>query len=326
MRRLLIIGCGDVVRRVLPQLVRRWRVYALVREWDPALRALGVVQLVGDLDRAASLRRLVGLADAVLHSAPPGEDATDDTRTRRLIAVLRRASLPRRLVYISTSGVYGDCAGDRVFETRRLAPRTVRARRRVAAETQLRRFGRASGCAVSILRAPGIYAADRMPLERLRRGLPLLLPAEDIYTNHIHAEDLGRACVAALERGAFARGGRAYNASDDSDITMGDWFGKLADAFALPHPPRVTRAEAEEVLPPVQLSFMRESRRLDNTRLKRELRFALRYPTVDSGIAAALENRAPHPPAPAPRAGVTGDRCAHGIVAVPFSGRPSEGD
>jgi len=326
MRRLLIIGCGDVVRRVLPQLVRRWRVYALVREWDPALRALGVVQIVGDLDRGDSLTRLVGLAQAVLHSAPPGDATSDDARTRRLIAVLRRASLPRRLVYISTSGVYGDCTGDRVFETRRLAPRTARARRRVDAEAQLRRFGRESGCAVSILRAPGIYAADRMPLERLRRGLPLLRPEEDIYTNHIHAEDLGRACVAALERDTFVRGGRAYNAADDSDITMGDWFGKLADAYALPHPPRVSRAEAEKVLPPVQLSFMRESRRLDNTRLKRELRLRLRYPTVDSGIAAALENKAPHPPAPAPRAGVTGDRYAHGIVAGPFSGRPSEGD
>jgi len=288
MRRLLIIGCGDVVRRVLPQLVRRWRVYALVRVWDPALRALGVIQITGDLDRAASLQRLIGLAHAVLHSAPPGEGAEEDTRTRNLIAILRRGSLARRLVYISTSGVYGDCAGDRVFETRRLAPRTARARRRVSAETLLRRFGRESGCAVSILRAPGIYAADRLPLERLRRGLPLLLPQEDIYTNHIHAEDLGRACLAALERGGA---GRAYNASDDSDITMGDWFGKLATAFALPQPPRVTRAEAERVLPPVQLSFMRESRRLDNARLKTELRLRLDYPTVDAGIAAALKGK-----------------------------------
>jgi nucleoside-diphosphate-sugar epimerase len=286
MRRLLIIGCGDVVRRVLPQLVRRWRVYALVRAWDPALRAQGVVQITGDLDRAASLRRLAGLAHAVLHSAPPFDGAEEDTRTRKLIAILRRGSLSRRLVYISTSGVYGDCAGDRVFETRRLAPRTARARRRVSAETLLRRFGRESGCAVSILRAPGIYAADRLPLERLRRGLPLLRAEEDIYTNHIHAEDLGRACLAALERGGA---GRAYNACDDSDIAMGDWFGKLAAAFALPPPPRVTRAEAERVLPPVQLSFMRESRRLDNARLKTELRLRLRYPTVDSGIAAALE-------------------------------------
>lgn len=286
MRRLLIVGCGDVVRRVLPELVRRWRVYALVREPDAALRALGVVQIHGDLDRPATLQRLAGLAQAVLHSAPPSDAAPADLRTRRLIAALRRAgSLPRRLVYIGTSGVYGDCRGERVAETRRLNPRSARGRRRTDAERQLRAFGRESGCRVSILRAPGIYAADRLPLDRLRRGDPVLHRDEDSYTNHINAEDLGRACVAALERGGA---NRCYNASDDSDLPMGDWFDKLADAFALPRPPRVTRAEAERRLPAVMFSFMSESRRLDNTRLKRELGLALRYPTVDAGIAAAL--------------------------------------
>lgn len=286
MRRLLIVGCGDVVRRVLPELVRRWRVYALVREPEAALRALGVVQIRGDLDRPATLRRLAGLAQAVLHSAPPADAADSDLRTRRLIAALRRAgSLPRRLVYIGTSGVYGDCRGEGVAETRRLNPRSARGRRRADAERQLRVFGRESDCRVSILRAPGIYAADRLPLDRLRRGDPVLNRDEDSYTNHIHAEDLGRACVAALERGGA---NRCYNASDDSDLPMGDWFDKLADAFALPRPPRVTRAEAQRRLPPVMLSFMSESRRLDNTRLKRELGLALRYPTVDAGIAAAL--------------------------------------
>jgi nucleoside-diphosphate-sugar epimerase len=290
MRRLLIIGCGDVVRRVLPRLVRRWRVFALVRTWDPDLRRMGVVQIVGDLDDAASLRRLTGLAHAVLHSAPPAEGDAGDRRTRRLLAALRRGSLPRRLVYISTSGVYGDCSGSRVFETRRLAPATPRARRRAAAERELRRFGARSDCVASVLRAPGIYATDRMPLERLRRGLPVLRGDEDIYTSHIHAEDLGRACIAAL---AHARPGRKYNACDDTELRMGEWFDSLADAFGLSRPPRVSRAEAEQVLPPVQLSFMRESRRLDNTRLKRELRLRLRYPTVASGIAAALEKGTP---------------------------------
>lgn len=284
MRRLLIIGCGDVVRRVLPQLVRRWRVYALVRARDPALQALGVVQIVGDLDDVASLRRLAGLAHAVLHSAPPGEDATGDARTRRLIAVLRRASLPRRLVYISTSGVYGDCAGDRVFETRKPAPRTARARRRVAAETLLRRFGRESRCAVSILRAPGIYAADRLPLERLRRGDPVLAADEDVHTNHIHAEDLARiACLALFRAGP----GRAYNASDDSGLRMGEYFDAVAERFGLARPPRMARAEIVRHLSPLALSFMSESRRLDNRRLKRELRLHLRYPTVADGLRAA---------------------------------------
>jgi nucleoside-diphosphate-sugar epimerase len=285
-QRLLIVGCGDVVRRALPKLTRQWRVYALVRERESTLAALGVTQIVGDLDRPASLTRLAGLAHAVLHSAPPPDQGTSDSRTRQLIAALRRGSLPRRLVYISTSGVYGDCVGERVFETRPLKPQTGRARRRVDAECALRAFGVVDGCRVSILRAPGIYAADRLPLDRLRRGLPVFDAAEDSYTNHIHADDLARACVAALARG---RPGRAYNVSDDSDLSMGNWYDKLADAFALPRPPRLSRAEAQAVLPPLVLSFMNESRRLDNGRLKRELKLRLRYPTVDAGIAAAKE-------------------------------------
>ena len=282
-RRLLIVGCGDVVRRALPVLTRRWQVVALVRAVDPALRAQGVKQIRGDLDQPASLRRLAGIADAVLHSAPPPGEGADDPRTKHLLATLARArSLPRRLVYISTSGVYGPCGGAVVQETRPCAAGTARARRRVAAESLLRR----ANLRVSILRAPGIYAADRLPLERVRRGDPVLLAAEDSYTNHIHATDLAAACVAALERGGA---NRIYNISDDSDLRMGDWFDKLADAFALPRPPRVTRAAAQTRLSPVLLSFMNESRRLANTRMKRELKLKLRYPTVDDGIADALQ-------------------------------------
>lgn len=286
-RRLLIVGCGDVVRRALPQLTRRWRVFALVRTHDPALALAGVTQVVGDLDRPQTLRRLSGLAQAVLHSAPPPGEGRGDPRTRRLLAALaRRASLPRTLAYIGTTGVYGDCAGALVAETRPTQARSPRAQRRVAAEALLRHAGR-RGVRVSLLRAPGIYAADRLPLERLRRGDPVLLPDEDSYTNHIHAEDLGRACVVALERG---RANRAYNICDDSDIRMGDWFDMLADAFGLPRPPRVTRTEAQKRLSPQLLSFLNESRRLVNTRMKRELGLRLRYPTVAAGIAAALEN------------------------------------
>ena len=281
------MGCGDVVRRALPVLTRRWRVFALVREYDPALRAQGVRQIRGDLDQPGSLRRLAGLAQAVLHSAPPPGAGEGDPRTRRLLAALARpGSLPRRLVYISTTGVYGDCAGARVTETRPAVAKTARARRRVAAERALRAAGRRR-MRVSLLRAPGIYAADRLPLERVRRGDPVLVAAEDVYTNHIHAEDLAAACVAALERG---RANRAYNVCDDSALPMGDWFDRLADAFGLARPPRATRAEVKSRLSPMLLSFMGESRRLENARLKRELGVRLRYPTVDAGIAAALYN------------------------------------
>jgi nucleoside-diphosphate-sugar epimerase len=293
MRRLLIIGCGDVMRRALPELVLRWHVLALVRSRDPQLAALGITQIEGDLDQPDTLTRLAGISDAVIHSAPPPPQGADDTRTRNLIAVLRRGkSLPRQLVYISTSGVYGDCGGARVSETRAPAAQSARAARRVDAERRLRRFGRERGyhCRVSILRAPGIYAADRLPLERLHKGLPLMLHSEDSHTNHIHADDLGRACIAALARG---RPNRVYNISDDSSLAMGEWFDMLADSFSLPRAPRLPREEVRRSVPPLQWSFMNESRRLDNRRMRRELRLHLRYPTVATGLGEAVIKETP---------------------------------
>lgn len=276
------------MRRALPRLVQRWQVLALVRSRDPQLAALGITQIEGDLDQPDTLTRLAGISDAVIHSAPPPPQGTGDTRTRNLLAILQRGkSLPRQLVYISTSGVYGDCGGARVSETRSPAAQSARAARRVDAERRLRRFGRDERglCRVSILRAPGIYAGDRLPLERLHKGLPLMLHNEDSHTNHIHADDLGRACIAALAHG---RANRVYNINDDSSLAMGEWFDALADAFALPRAPRLPREEVRRAVPPMQWSFMTESRRLDNTRMKRELRLRLRYPTVTEGISAAV--------------------------------------
>jgi nucleoside-diphosphate-sugar epimerase len=275
------------LRRALPQLVLRWQVVALVRQRDPQLAALGITQIEGDLDRPDTLVRLAGISDAVIHSAPPAPQGAGDSRTKNLIAILQRGkSLPRQLVYISTSGVYGDCGGARVSETRAPAAQSTRAARRIDAERRLRRFGRQRGrhCRVSILRAPGIYASDRLPLERLHRRLPVMLHGEDSQTNHIHAEDLGRACIAALARG---RANRVYNITDDSSLAMGEWFDALADAFALPRAPRLPREEVRRAVPPLQWSFMNESRRLDNTRMKQELHLRLHYPTVTEGIAAA---------------------------------------
>ena len=280
------------MRRTLPLLVPHWHVLALVRRRDPQLAALGVTQIEGDLDQPDTLKRLAGVADAVIHSAPPPPQGAGDTRTQNLIATLQRGkSLPRQLIYINTSGVYGDCGGDRVSETRRPAAQSARAARRVDAEQRLRQFGREGDrrCRVSILRAPGIYAGDRLPLERLRQRLPLMLHPEDSHTNHIHAEDLGSACIAALARG---RANRAYNINDDSSLAMGEWFDALADAFALPRAPRLPREEVRRAVAPMQWSFMNESRRLDNTRMKRELRLQLRYPTVAAGISAALSEEA----------------------------------
>jgi nucleoside-diphosphate-sugar epimerase len=283
---LLIVGCGDVGLRVARLLVGRWRVLALTSSPArvAALRAAGIVPLVGDLDRPATLARLADLADAVLHLAPPAPEGNTDLRTARLLAALARSARLRRLVYGSTSGVYGDCAGARVDETRPLAPTSARARRRADAEARMRVFGRRRGVAVTILRIPGIYALDRKggdPRERLARGSPVLVAGDDVYTSHIHADDLARACVAALRRG---RHQRVLNIADDSALLMGDYFDLVADRFALTRPQRVTRSEAAALLSPTQLSFLGESRRLLNTRMKRELRVALRYPTVADGI------------------------------------------
>lgn len=272
--------------RVLRLLQRRYRVLALTTSASRAdiLRAAGAVPLRGNLDDPVTLARLAGLADAVLHLAPPPLQGTTDPRTRNLLNALARHGRLRRIVYGSTSGVYGDCGGARFDETRAVNPMTDRARRRVDAESQLRWYGRAHGAHVAILRIPGIYAADREgghPRERLLRGTAVLRAEDDVYTNHIHADDLARACVAALTR---ALPQRVIHASDDTDLTMGDYFDLAADLCSLPRPPRISRAEARERLSPMLLSFMSESRRLDNQRLKEELRLKLRYPTVRDGI------------------------------------------
>lgn len=283
---LLIVGCGDVGLRVLRLLGGRLQVLALTSSPErlAALRAAGAVPLQGDLDDPATLTRLAGLADWVLHLAPPPAQGTVDRRSAHLLQALARRSRPARLVYGSTSGVYGDGGGARFDETRPTCAATPRGQRRVDAEARLRDAGRRLGVAVSILRIPGIYAMDRdggHPRDRVARGAPVLRADEDVYTNHIHADDLARACVAALWRGAPQR---IYNANDDTCLKMADYFELAADLYGLPRPERLTRAQAQQRLPLALLSFMSESRRMDNTRLKKELRLRLRYPTVVQGL------------------------------------------
>jgi len=286
---LLIVGCGDIARRALPSLKARYRVCALVRSLDPGLAASGVEQIEGDLDVPESLARLAGRAQRIVHLAPPARAGSRDSRTRNLLAALSGraksgAMLPRRFVYLSTSGVYGDCAGESVDETRAPRPRTERARRRLDAEQAVSDWGAREGVEIVILRAPGIYAADRLPLDHLARGTPVLRREDDVYTNHIHADDLA-AIVAAVLHAAHASG--TYNASDDSAIMMGDWLDLVADRAGLARPRRVSRTEASRVVPADLLSFMSESRRLSNQRLRSELGVRLRYPTVADGLASA---------------------------------------
>ncbi|WP_090867984.1 NAD-dependent epimerase/dehydratase family protein [Paraburkholderia diazotrophica] len=194
------------------------------------------------------------------------------------------AGVRPRIVYASTTGVYGDCGGAWLDETRPIAPANERAKRRVSAETQLRRAAARRAIAASIARIPGIYAGNRLPLARLERRTPALVDADDVYTNHIHADDLA---AILLRMATHGRPSRVIHASDDTTLKMGEYFDRVADAFGVERPPRITRDEAERQLEPMMLSFMRESRRLVNGRLKRELRVQLRYPSVDDFLRTA---------------------------------------
>jgi nucleoside-diphosphate-sugar epimerase len=268
MERLLIAGFGDIARRALETLERRFRV-------TPLSRRCGF-----DLDRPETLS-LPG-AEALLHCAPPPGEGMTDGRTANLLAALEKARiLPKRVVYVSTSGVYGDCAGVRVDESRPPAPQTDRARRRAHAENLLGDWTRERGIHLVVLRVPGIYALERLPLERLRAATPVLCAEDDVYTSHVHADDLAAVVCRALDEDAPAG---VYNAVDDTEMKMGDWFDLLAERFGLPRPPRIPRSEAARAIPSSLLSFMNESRRLDNRRMKQVLGMRLRYPTVHEGL------------------------------------------
>ena len=294
MKRILLVGCGDIALRVAPLLRARYRLFGLTRNAarDPVLRAAGITPVPGDMDDAGSLQRLAGLAHIVLHFAPPPsappltrggrEGFAVDARTRKLLAALSQGTLPQSLIYISTSGVYGDCAGAHVAETHPLNAHNPRAQRRVDAENQIRNWAARNGVMASILRVPGIYAADRWPIQRLQQGTPAIVADEDSYTNHIHADDLAHIVLAAMRS---AKPNRVYHASDDSDLKMGDYFDEVADAFCLPRPPRLPRVEVQRAVSPGLWSFMNESRRLSNTRMKKELKVALRYSTVADALA-----------------------------------------
>jgi len=297
---LLLVGCGDIALRAAPLLRAHYRLLGLCRRPEnfDRLRLCGITPVFGDLDNPKSLDKLAGIAHAVLHLAPPLNHGKRDIRTTNLLVALTKRStmkriiLPQRFIYISTSGVYGNCNGALIDETYPINPRTKRSLRRADAEIQTRNWGLRNHVRVSILRVPGIYAADRLPLARLREGAPMLLPDEDCYTNCIHADDLVRIIFAALRH---AKPGRIYHACDDSRLKMGEYFDLIADRIGIPRPPRVARATANEHISVGMLSYMEESRQLMNMRIKNELHVNLRYPTVAEGIltckAVKLESK-----------------------------------
>lgn len=278
--RILIVGCGDVGMRLLAQLTPSYKVFALTSSLEkmPILRKAGAIPILGNLDKSETLWRLPQLASHVIHLAPPQGHGVMDSRTQHLLAILaQRASFIRQLIYISTTGVYGDRGGAIIDETFTPNPQTSRAQRRVSAEAQIRAWGVAMGIRTHILRVPGIYAGDRLPVDRIARGTPALIDSDDVYTNHIHADDLANLIKACLYR---AKPQRITNACDDSSLKMGDYFDLVANAYGLKKSPRLSRLDLAQQVDPMLLSFMSESRRIKNRRLN-ELRFRLTYPTVE---------------------------------------------
>lgn len=282
MNPVLILGCGDIGLRVARAL-QPAPVRGVVRTADSARRlaAQGIEAVQLDLD--APIPALTATGCDLYYFAPPPPDGDGDPRVAAVCRLLAADNLPARVVYISTSAVYGDCGGAWIDETAPLRPATARGRRRLDAERRWLAWSEQSGVAVVILRVPGIYAHDRLPAQRLRDGLPVLDEAESPYTNRIHADDLARACIAAMHRG---RPGQAYNVSDGHPTTMTDYFNQVADRLGLPRPPVVSRAEAQRVLSPSMLSFLGESKRLRNRLMREQLGVELAYPDLAAGLAA----------------------------------------
>jgi len=302
------VGCGDVGQRIAGLLGSRWRVLGTARSATTAneLRRLGIQPVNADLDHRRTLARAAGLAHWMLYLAPPPNAGAADPRLKNWLvahgtAQAKRAGgskPPARLTYMSTTGVYGDRAGGWVSETTPVQPTTPRAKRRVDAEQQIRkaikpgqprgRLKRRPSLQATILRVPGIYAAERLPEERLRNRLPVADGDGDGYTNHIHADDLARLTVLSLMR---MRSGRVFNTVDQSNLTTGQWLDLVAKTLGLPTPPRVPKAELPQYLTPMMLSFLSESRRIDGRRALRELRAQLRWPVVEDFLKALAARR-----------------------------------
>jgi nucleoside-diphosphate-sugar epimerase len=283
-----IIGCGYVGRMVAGEyLQRKTPVHGVVHSPESAglLQELGIAAHTVDLD-GPDIQDLSLAGTQLFYFAPPPPQGETDTRVRNLIAAFEHLGHPARIVYLSTTGVYGDCHGEWVDETRPPAPTVPRALRRWDAEQAFMQWREQSGNELIILRVAGIYGPGKLPLERLRKGLPLVQESEAPYSNRIHAADLVQVCMAAMERG---RDGERYNVSDGHPSTMTDYFNRLADLASLPRPPLISLAEGEQQLSAGMMSYMHESRRLDNRKMLQELEVELRYPDLGSGLAACFD-------------------------------------
>lgn len=290
-KQVFIIGAGYVGRKLGAKLIESGvTVRAMVRSEDAAKRvqAAGIITVPGDLDDIWSLRRLDLSGELLYYLAPPPPRGANDVRMRTFVNALKANAVPDKVILISTTGVYGDCGGAWIDETAPLKPRADRAHRRVDAEHVLRAWGRTHAVPVVILRVAGIYGPDRLPLDRLRRGEPVVRESECPYSNRIHVDDLVDICIAAADKGTDQQ---IYNVSDGHPGTMTGYFKAVADALGLPRPPEISMAEARKRLSPGMISYMSESRRLRNDKLLTDLEIDLLYPDLTAGLATVGKSK-----------------------------------
>lgn len=291
MNTVLIIGCGDIGERVgrltlANQKKEFARVIGLVRSENRARQLLtaGIESVRGDLGDAHSLVDLVTSGATVFYFAPPPTEGEHDPLLGNFLTVIKANSLPEKIVLLSTTAVYGDCGGGWISEQSDVNPETARGRRRLDAEHRLRTWCEKNHVSFVILRVGGIYGPGRWPLERLKKGLPVLHEVESPYTNRIHQDDLAQICIAAAERG---KSGEIYNIADGQPGTMSAYFKAIAGHFGLPQPEEVSLQQAQQVMSAGMLSYLKESRRIDNRKLLTELQITLLYPNLEAGLADA---------------------------------------
>ncbi len=279
---IFIIGSGDIGCRI----AHLWQqsgaqVHTLGRR--PAPCDGTTTHISADLDQPESLTALPTAGAILYYTAPPPAQGNNDPRLKNLLAAIDPAALPQHIIYISTSGVYGDCQGEWVNEQYAVNPQVPRSQRRLAAEQTLTSWANQHQVATVILRVGGIYGPGRLPLERLRQGMAILERDIAPYSNRIHADDLARVCVAAAHA---PKPHALYNVSDGHPTTMSDYFISVAAAAGLPAPTEIDWQTAEQTLSAEMLSYLHEAKRLDNRRMLQELNIVLNYPTLNEGLKA----------------------------------------
>lgn len=281
-RYIQIIGCGNIGKRVARLfLTQGIHANATVNSHKSRRQceALGLACNILNLDQAFPPVEM-DTQSRILYTIPPPRSGRFDARLGSFLSTLD-ASRIDKLVLISTTGVYGDCAGNWVNEETPINPKADRAIRRVDAEQQLKAWSKQTRTGYLILRVPGIYSLDRLPLKRLEAGIPMVRREDAPWTNRIHADDLASACYAALNCDA---NNEIINISDDQPGTMTDYFNAVADHVGLPRPPQISLKEALQSLSVGMLSYLAESRRIDNQKMKKILKIELKYPCLAEAL------------------------------------------